>query len=539
VEKRFPDDFMSVLTRRDALVLWLLPIALTAVLFAARAVSLPFWQAFNLDPDYYYLLNGLRIVEGLAPTDVAHPGTPVQMFIAAVIRAMHLFAPTDTVVAAVLDAPEAHLVAVTTVLYPLLGLSLWLLGRAAFAWGGLWPALLAQSGVFLSRIIVKSALHPKPETLLVVAVAALMAAVFATARAPRPQDRHAVWLGIAMGFGIVCKVHFMALGVMPLLLLDRRRFFIYGAVTVAAILVFFSPALPSLDIFLNFWGKVALGAGAYGSGAQTVIDPHRYPRAVAGLFSSKWYFTGGIVLSLLMLAAYFRLRRRGLIEADPLARVLAGILLGQFATVLLVAKQPAPHYMVPAFMLTGPAMAVLWVMSRRIFAATTHRRFWLGLAAVTVVAQGLGMGLQVRELFVWTRDTQALPMERFASCAKVYFDAASSASFAMQRGDMNVLARYSPLLAKRFPADEYTWFIYDHSYWNHGLMRWNRPVELADILSRHSCAVFRGNQWWQFVEVYRDQPGARKFDDICDVGEERLYTVGITCGGQPVSSLAK
>ena len=86
-----------------------LPLTFVAILFAMRASSLPFWQSFNLDPDYYYLLNGLRIVEGLAPTDVSHPGTPVQMLIAAVIKALHPLASTDATVDAVLRDAEGTL----------------------------------------------------------------------------------------------------------------------------------------------------------------------------------------------------------------------------------------------------------------------------------------------------------------------------------------------------------------------------------------------------------------------------------------------
>ncbi len=514
--------------RVAALVLWLLPVAFTLLLFAARGASLPFWQAFNLDPDYYYLLNGLRIVEGLAPTDVSHPGTPIQVLVALVIRALHPFAPTGQVVDAVLADPEGHLMAATTVIYGLVGLALWRLGRAAYAWGGLWPALLAQSSPFLSAIILKMALHPKPEPFLVIAVCGLMAAAFAAARPQGARDRDAIWAGVAMGFGIACKLHFVALGVLPLLLLDRRRFVLYAVTTTAAFLVFVAPALPSLDIWLGWIHRMAVGSGAYGEGAQTIIDPARYPHQVLRLFSARWFFTGGFIGSLLMLAAYFRLRRRALLPADPGARLLAGIVLAQIATVLLVAKQPAPHYMIPAMLLAGPALAVLWAMSGRILPVRAHTRFWGVLAVAAVVASGSSAWRQIRELSGWSHATQALPMERFASCAKVYFDAASAKSFAFQRGDMNALARYSPKLAAIFPTDEYSWFIFDHTWWRHGLVQWARPVELTSILEHYPCVVFRGNQDGRFQAVSQ----GITFDDVCKVGEETLFAKGITCAGE-------
>ena len=514
-------------------MLGILPALFVVGLFAARAASLPFWQAFNLDPDYYYLLNGLRIVEGLAPTDVSHPGTPVQVLIAVVIRALHPLAPTGAVVDAVLAAPEAHLVAATTVIYLLVGAALWVLGWQARAWGGLAAGLLAQTAPFVQAIILKMALHPKPEPFLVIAAAGLMAAAFAAARKDGRKDGPALWAGIAMGFGVASKIHFVALGVLPLVLLDRRRVALYLAACVVSLLVFVAPMLPSLHIWLDWMHRVILGAGAYGDGPQTVIDPHRYPHAVLRLFSARWLYTGSFIASLLLLAGYVRLRRRSLLPADPAVRLLIGTLLAQFTTVLLVAKQPAPHYMIPALLLTGPQLAVLWRMSGAFFPAGTHRRGWAVLAAVVAVAGGAGTVHQVRELARWTRTTQAFPMARFDGCAKVFYDAASAPSFAFQRGDMNAQARYSPKLAKLFPADEYTWFIFDHTWWKHGLMQWNRPVKLDDLLTRYPCVVFRGNQYGQFQAVYHGP-----IDDTCPVDEERIFTKGIMCDGRRIPALA-
>jgi len=515
------------MSRRDALILWLAPLGFVLVLFALRAASLPFWQAFNLDPDYYYLLNGLRIVEGLAPTDVSHPGTPIQVLIAAVIRAMHPLAPTSQVVDAVLGDPEGTLIAATSVIYGMVGLSLWVLGRAAYAWGGLGAALLAQSSPFLARIIPKMALHPKPEPFLVIAVALLAAICLAVIKQGGGRDRHAVAAGVVVGFGIACKIHFAALGLVPILLFDRRRLALYIGASITGFLVFFATALPSLDIWLDWLRRMALGSGAYGTGAQTVIDPGRYPHAVIRLFAAKWFFTGAFAASLLILLAYARLRRRGLLPADPAARLLAGILMGQFATILLIAKAPAPHYMVPPMMLTGPTLALLWRMSRPILPAIGHRRLWALVAAAALVAPAIGMVQQWRELRQWSAATQAMPMGRFAACAKIYFDAASAPSFAFQRGDLNAQGRYSPKLAKLFPADEYSLFVADHTWWKHGLMRWNQRMELDDVLGQYACAVFRGNQYPQFQVVM----AGRHFDDVCSVGEEKIFTIGVTCAG--------
>ncbi|HSV28878.1 MAG TPA: hypothetical protein VLL76_04950, partial [Candidatus Omnitrophota bacterium] len=234
------------MTRRDRLALWVLPVLFALTLVVMRQAGMPFWQHFNLDPSYYYLLNGLRIVEGLAPTDVSHPGTPIQLLIAVVMRAMHPGSSAEQIVDLVLASPEHYLVATTNVVYVLAAVSLWAMGRAILTTTGLlWPALLAQSAPFMSRVIPKFGLHPKPEIFMVIAVALLAVVALQMVRSGRATDRQAALAGVVMGLGIACKVHFAVLGVVPLLLLDRRRFAIYAAVTIAAFLVFVAPAIPS------------------------------------------------------------------------------------------------------------------------------------------------------------------------------------------------------------------------------------------------------------------------------------------------------
>lgn len=89
------------------------------------------------------------------------------------------------------------------------------------------------------------------------------------------------------------------------------------------------------------------------------------------------------VLSLIQLTLYFRLRRRGLIERDRMARLLAGSLLGQ---ALAYGFAPAV-----ALLLTAPALVALWRMSRRVLPMAIHRRAWSGLVLVLVVVQAARM----------------------------------------------------------------------------------------------------------------------------------------------------
>jgi len=519
---------------RNHLILWLLPLCFTGLLTAMLMVSMPFWQVFNLDPDYYYLFNGLLVLEGRAPTDLSHPGTPVQVLIGAVLRLMHPFTPTAEIIDIVLHQPERHLLVATLVIYPFVTAAHYVLGRSFLRFtGSLWPALLAQSAPFLSMIIPKFSLHPKPEPFLIVAACFLIAASLKAAKAEKLEDGHGVLLGVAMGFGIAVKMQFAVLGIVPLLLLDRRRLFlVYPLATLAAFFVFVAPALPSYEIFLDWWGRILTHSGAYGTGEANIIDPRQYPRTILKIFSSKLIFSATIIAMLVVLAAYFRMRRRDVMAANPLARLAVGMILAQVLTVAAVAKQSAAHYLIPALMLTGPTLAVLWHITAQATPPRDHRRVWQGLAALLILLTLPAAWKQTQELRQWTVEAQGFDMSRYPDCAKIYFDSASALSYAMLRGDMNAQGRYSPLMASWMPKDEYTWFTNKHTWWDEGLLWWTQPQRLRDILDRHQgCAVFRGSQpWTLWPRIEREIPGLA-FDDQCMAGEESVFTVGIRCDG--------
>ncbi|MFD2233975.1 hypothetical protein [Phaeospirillum tilakii] len=519
---------MNPVRRLSPAALLALPLALVATLFAMRAASGPLWQVFNLDPDYYYLLNGLRLIEGLAPTDVSHPGTPIQVFVALVLRLSDPLAPAADLVAAVLADPEGALARVTGLLYPLLGLALAGLGWAVWrASGSLAAALLTQAAPLLSMIIPKFALHPKPEAFLILAWALVIAAVLPLLRPEAARrDGPAARLGLAVGFAIACKLQALTFGLIPLFLLDRRRLAVLGLASVGGFLLCTLPAWPSAGIWVDWVGRMVLHSGAYGDGAATVIDPARYPRAVLALFGSKLIFTLTLVASLAVLAAALRHRR-----FDPSARLLAGLALAQIATVLLVAKQPAAHYLEPALLLTGPALALLHLRSAAAAPAAAHRWGWaaLGLALVGLTLPAVTR--QTNELAGWTRATQAFDMGRFAGCARIDYDSASSPSYALLRGDLNAQGRYSAQLEAIMPPDTYAWFINDHTWWKRGLMRWGHRLDPATAFAGYRCLVLRGSQpHLALPTALREIPGFR-LDDRCEVGEETIFTMGITCAG--------
>ena len=49
----------------------------------------PLWMGSSTDPTYPYVLNSLLVAEGRPPEQATHPGTPLQVLGAVVLRAAH------------------------------------------------------------------------------------------------------------------------------------------------------------------------------------------------------------------------------------------------------------------------------------------------------------------------------------------------------------------------------------------------------------------------------------------------------------------
>ena len=211
-----------------ASALVVLPVLFLVAEFALRAAGVPYWLWWNLDPSYGYLIDGIDIAQGLAPSFSDHPGTPVSCIVALVIwlsgGAGAAFGSAETVLGRASDI----LFALDAAAMLIVGWTVWR------RFGSLVPALAAQGAPFATMLALRHGIDVKPEPLLLFAVMLLAAAMVEEAVAPRRASLLA--LGAAAGFGIACKVTFAPLAMTVLILpatWGRRASF----VAVAALVV--------------------------------------------------------------------------------------------------------------------------------------------------------------------------------------------------------------------------------------------------------------------------------------------------------------
>ena len=216
--------------------LLVLPACFVAAMAVLGTHAGPFWMWYRLDPDYFYLLDALNLVNLTTPGHIAHPGVTVDALGALVLWAAHLGAGANEITQAVLAAPETHLRLIGALFIGLNAAALLALGAAGYAvFGNLLPALILQTGPFLSMLVLKQGFQVKPEALLIFSTL-MLGVVTVLALSPGVLQRRRLGLaaafGVVVGFGVATKVTFAPLWLLPVFLLGSwRAVGVYGALS--------------------------------------------------------------------------------------------------------------------------------------------------------------------------------------------------------------------------------------------------------------------------------------------------------------------
>jgi hypothetical protein len=513
-----------------------------------REAARPFWLWSNLDPDYFYLFDALRLIDLEPPGHVYHPGTTVQALGAIVIKAMHPLSNADAMTEAVLADPEAYLAAISNVLIGLNAGAMLLVGAAGLAATGHLPvALFLQLGPFLSSLTLKHEFHVKPEALLVFSVLMLMAVAILAAK-PGLLERHRLRLaaafGVVAGFGVATKVTAAPVFLMPVFLLATPvALALYALSSLAAFVTFTLPMAGHYPVFLAWLSKVFLTSGVHGRGVETVANFAIYPGEIVRMLKRPpLHIVLALSLLALGVAGWRAYRRRPL---PPLEiRALAGVCVAQIAQAVVVAKQPGGQYMIPAYVLSALALAVLANLLLAWRPEQARFQIWSARGLVVVVvgfvlAQGFTAIRLGSELAEVRRISLALDNRRFESCARIYYYAASSPTFAFYLSDFVTTAAfdghrldrgYADRLKAQTPSNDY-WL---EDWWRPGvftLRDWQGPLDIKTIAGRYPCLAVRGEHGRAMaVESYLAKMLPHiPFDKSCSTRDEPIFTAGIRC----------
>lgn len=519
---------------RDLAVLAVMPVLFVVAVLLMREHGGPYWVWHVIDPSYFYLFDSLHIATLHWPGHPYHPGTPVQVIGAAVLRLLHPLLSNDALVQTVLDRPEAYLHRIGDVIIALQALALFAAGAVAWAvTRSLGLAVVMETGPFLTMVVLKNAYHVKPEPVLTLTML-LFSIVTLLALRPGALDgngryRYAAVWGLVAGFGVATKLTAAPVFVLPVFLLGGwRPVLAYGAASLAGFGFFILPAAGTFYKFLSFVAVVTKGSGAYGTGAQTVIDVAQYPKALFKILKRTAAALPVLIALAALGTAAWRSRRGRSVPSLEL-RALAGIGLAVFLQAMAVAKQPTANYMVPSYMLLPLAVVVGW-------------RFWAGLNAgagrfgvwakrVAAVAGIVVLALQAKHVFDQDRELDARRRAAltpndvlFDQCARIYFFPSSSPTFALQMGDWWSGSLFPDAVAARIPANQF-WFEQ-----NTMALRDAKGVRsLPEVAKAFPCLMLRGGHMGPIGAFLAEKLPDMRFESACSTPDEFVLTAVGAC----------
>ncbi len=316
------------------------------------------WLGQNYDPSYLYLFGALRLAEGEATSFVDHPGVPVQLLGAGVLRLRHLVAGEGALRAAVLANPESALRAVTTVLFGLQVLVCLFAGAAVLKrTGSLIRAVLTQSSALLSTTLVTNLLFFKAEALLASLILLATAIVVLLAEA-RAESRGLVrMLAVLLGLAIASKI--TAAPFLLLLLLGPRRLVVRLEAMAIAIATLAAATLPwchGMERFLGYVGRLAFKRGMYGRGESGLESPQQLWLGLGRLVEREPLLIATLVVGAVVWMVRGRFQPGQ--GSEDRGRWLAALVLGSAALLIFAAKQPNSRFVVPALAAVGPILAL-------------------------------------------------------------------------------------------------------------------------------------------------------------------------------------
>ena len=541
--------------------LLVIPTCFIGAVLILRDSAGPFWMWYNIDPDYAYLINALKILNLTTPGHVDHPGTPVQWLGALVLKATHPTASGAHIIDTVLADPEVHMHRIALVMA-------WLNAGILFAAGvvgytvfrDILPALMVQTAPFISSQILRHAVALKPEPLLVFAV---MALIMVTLLALRPgaveanRRGFAVAFGVVLGFGMSCKITFAPLFLLPLFLLSQRRAILtFAAAGLVAFLLFTLPALGAYEQFTDWIVRLFLGSGHYGGGPATVINVETYPRNIYRLIAGGSFNCVGcsdfarplfnivFILAVLTLVVARRSpERRDYIPKLDL-QALKGVVLTQMVMVLMVAKAfPTSesgwnvYYMIPAYMLTALSGVLLYriVPTLGLGGGTVRRCFALVFPALLVliaITQAFGIARLDRNYRNMRDMGLSVGNERFSACARISGYSASSPSFALYNGNLQAGFPFSKQLKELRPENDFWLNIFTSDKPSGELRDWSGARRLPEVLSGYPCAMLRGSRSGALAAFLAAEAPEAVYDTSCSTHQEDVFTMGVDCRGR-------
>lgn len=317
---------------------------------------------FAYDPNYVYLFNSLNFATQLGGIGyIDHPGTPVMMFSAFIMRAVYIFRNTNKDLSSdVLLHPQFYIEIIVWTMAVLNAIILLLLGIFIFKTTGILVyGLLFQSIPFLSKSIFPwsfQTLSPEPVLLAAVIVFVILFIwkyyfgkdlgefrINYLKEKSFAIDKFFILLGLIIGFCLATKINTLPFLIIPFIFIKGFRNKLIFSIIV--FLAFFIFTLPIVKYYPNlfYWFKsIVVHTELYGGGKSGFVDF----RLLKEHFLTALNYDP-LLFAIIAWSFVFLIIRMFKKKYDIHFKILLALLLVQFFDLFMVMKHFNLHYLIP------------------------------------------------------------------------------------------------------------------------------------------------------------------------------------------------
>jgi len=206
----------------DILIFLILPITYLLNAYILHNFQGSFFLG-SVDPEYFYLYNGVVLSDGnLSLQYIAHPGIPLQYVIAFSTSLISFFQPGEKI-KDLIDDPEKYIHAANLLMNMLIALVLFICGIKSKKYSGSYfTALLFQFSPFGSAAVLGLSRRLIPESLMIIPLlltGLMVIKLIYNENKARSSLTDVIIFGVIIGFGMACKLSFLPVLMIPLILL--------------------------------------------------------------------------------------------------------------------------------------------------------------------------------------------------------------------------------------------------------------------------------------------------------------------------------
>ncbi|MFH0894250.1 MAG: hypothetical protein V2A54_07430 [Bacteroidota bacterium] len=479
---------------KDKALLMLVPIFLftTSILYIDTLYY--FFLSWS-DPGYAYLFNGLNFATFHRYIGhIDHPGTPLQLFCAFIIRIQYLFCGSGGLPEHVMSNPESYLRTISFSLTLISTLIAYYTGRVIFIKSRNFSiAMLFQASVLFSAGAILYIPIIACETIIISTFSLLLLLCFLYTYHPESLRKwlYPIGFGFLVALIITTKFSTAPFFVIPLFLLktwkERLLFVTMCILFIAAILI---PVMPLLANHFDFIFRIATHTGKYGFGDQGVFVWPVFFAHIVLIFKYEIPFTIAFSFLFLTFVSTLILKKIRIRFTKAERNLIYGIFIFLIIQIGIVAKHYASHYMIPAHLMSGLAIFITFpaFFSRReMYEKFIHGKFfkWLTIFVLLFLAFFLCKNLfyknlhnDAKDTMVYAEQNRKLPIiilsQNLWEGAYIESSLFFGATYSGETRTQNM-----EFLNSKYP-NTYFYGTYNHQFFN-----WKGPVVKIDFFSKN------------------------------------------------------